>query len=343
MSTPARHPAIIDDPVTDDRWQLVQRIVSSPPFHKSGRLRDLLLYITEQTIRGFANELTEQHIGEAVFHKAAGYSPLEDSSVRVHARQLRLKLHEYFDGVGREEALVVEIPKGAYTPIFRPAKAQLPSALPAQIEPVTTLFRRATVPWILCGALAILFAATVLFNRFDRPASVAAASPVWPFSQIFDTRHQTVIAVADGNYGMWRILTGERGSLEQYLNRDLPQKSATLKFGEAGSRFADYISNSTLTSFAERRGCGFAGEGSGALPEPRFRAFREGPQNTRFGSRELCFHRKPSLQPVGLAIPGQTELSRERGGSRQKRKGVCEYEAAPRRAGAVSGFAVDWN
>jgi hypothetical protein len=251
MSTPARHPAIIDDPVTDDRWQLVQRIVSSPPFHKSGRLRDLLLYITEQTIRGFAHELTEQHIGEAVFHKATGYSPLEDSSVRVHARQLRLKLHEYFDGVGREEALVVEIPKGAYTPIFRPAKAQLPSALPAQIEPIATRFRHATVPWVLCGALAILFVATVLFNRFDRPASLSAASPVWPFSQIFDTRHQTVIVVADGNYGMWRILTGQRGSLEQYLNRDLSQKFATPKFGGAGSDFSDYISDSTLTSFAD--------------------------------------------------------------------------------------------
>lgn len=251
MSTPARHSAIIDDPATDDRWQLVQRIVSSPPFHKSGRLRDLLLYITEQTIRGSAHELTEQHIGEAVFHKATGYSPLEDSSVRVHARQLRLKLHEYFDGVGREEALVVEIPKGAYTPIFRPAKAQLPNALPVPVQPIARQFRRATLPWTLCGVLAILFAGTVLFNRFERPASVAAASPVWPFSQIFDTRHQTVIAVADGNYGMWRILTGEHGSLEQYLNRDLPQQSATLKFGEAGSRFADYISNSTLTSFAD--------------------------------------------------------------------------------------------
>jgi hypothetical protein len=251
MSTPARPPAIIDDPVTDDRWQLVQRIVSSPPFHKSGRLRDLLLYITEQTIHGFAHELTEQHIGEAVFHKATGYSPLEDSSVRVHARQLRLKLHEYFDGVGREEALVVEIPKGAYTPIFRPTKAQLPSALPAQIEPVATRLRRATVPWTLCGVLAVVCVTLLLLLRFDRPASVATVSPVWPFSQIFDTRHETVIVVADGNYGMWRILTGERGSLEQYLNRGLPQKSAVLGFGEAASRFADYISNSTLTSFAD--------------------------------------------------------------------------------------------
>lgn len=250
MSTPAPQPPVIDDPLADERWQLVQRILSSPPFQKSGRLRDLLQYITEQTIRGFAHELTEQHIGEAVFHKRPGYSPLEDSSVRVHARQLRLKLHEYFDGVGREESLVIEIPKGAYAPTFHAAKSET-GPLPVQIERDLARSYRTVLPWTLCGALAILFAATVLFNRFDRPASVATASPVWPFSQIFDTRHQTVIVVADGNYGMWRILTGERGSLEQYLDRGLPQRSATLKFGEAGSRFADYISNSTLTSFAD--------------------------------------------------------------------------------------------
>src|ERR1700687_70825 len=250
MSTPAPQPPVIDDLLADERWQLVQRILSSPPFQKSGRLRDLLQYITEQTIRGFAHELTEQHIGEAVFHKRPGYSPLEDSSVRVHARQLRLKLHEYFDGVGRDESLVIEIPKGAYAPTFRAAKAET-GALRVQIERDLARPSRTVLPWTLCGALALLFAATVLFRRFERPASVATASPVWPFSQIFDMRHQTVIVVADGNYGMWRILTGERGSLEQYLNRDLPQKSATLKFGEAGSRFADYISNSTLTSFAD--------------------------------------------------------------------------------------------
>ena len=250
MSSAAGHSSILDDLVADDRWQLVQRIVSSPPFQKSGRLRDLLLYITEQSIHGFAHELTEQHIGEAVFHKVTGYSPLEDSSVRVHVRQLRLKLHEYFDGAGREEVLVVEIPKGAYTPIFRPAKAQPPSAIPGKNEPATR-FRSATVPWTLCGVLAMLCVTLFLLLHFDRPASLLAAGPAWPFSQIFDTRHKTVVVVADGNYGMWRILTGQRGSLEQYLNRDLPQKSTMLKFGEAGARFSDYISNSTLTSFAD--------------------------------------------------------------------------------------------
>src|SRR6185437_16483035 len=122
MSVTASHPAEIDNSLNDERWQLVHRLVSSPPFQKSGRLRDLLQYLAEQTIRGYAHELTEQHVGERLFHKPAGYSPLEDSSVRVHVRQLRLKLHEYFDGVGRDEKLIVEIPRGSYAPVFRNAK-----------------------------------------------------------------------------------------------------------------------------------------------------------------------------------------------------------------------------
>ena len=142
MSTPAPQPAVIDDPLNDERWLLVQRIVSSPPFQKSGRLRDLLQYLSEQTIRGCAHELTEQHIGETLFHKPAGYTPLEDSSVRVHVRQLRLKLHEYFDGVGREEKLIVEIPKGSYAPTFRNVKVVENTATAvAEIAPVAPRVR----------------------------------------------------------------------------------------------------------------------------------------------------------------------------------------------------------
>lgn len=254
MSTPASHSAVIDDPLSDERWQLIQRIVASPPFQKSGRLRDLLQYITEQTIRGYAHELTEQHIGEALFHKPAGYSPLEDSSVRVHARQLRLKLHEYFDGVGRDEPLIIEIPKGSYAPAFRASKKieTAPLVLPV-IDRIAPRFNRTTLPWALCGMLTVLCGALLLYPQLNsaRGTAARATSPPWPFPQIFDARHQTVIVVADGNYGMFRILTGERGSLDRYLQRDFPQSAAMLKLGKAGSRFADYISNSTLTSFAD--------------------------------------------------------------------------------------------
>jgi hypothetical protein len=253
MSTPAPQPAVIDDPLSDERWLLIQRIVCSSPFQKSGRLRDLLQYLAEQTIRGYAHELTEQHVGERLFHKPAGYSPLEDSSVRVHVRQLRLKLHEYFDGVGRDEKLIVEIPRGSYAPTFRNAKvAEITTAATAEVVPVVPQPHRAVLPWVLAGFLAILCAVLLYRSQGNVQGAVSSITPpAWPFSQIFDARHQTVIVVADGNYGMLRILTGQRGSLDQYVNHEFPQRAPVAKMGEAGSSFNDYISNSTLTSFAD--------------------------------------------------------------------------------------------
>ena len=252
MATSASRSPVIDDLLNDERWQLVQRIVASPPFQKSGRLRDLLQYIAEQTIHGAAHELTEQHIGEAVFHKPVGYSPLEDSSVRVHARQLRLKLHEYFDGIGRDESLIVEIPKGAYAPVFRVSKSSESGYVPAVIESPRPKPDGTVLPWTLCGVLAVLCGVLLVYSpRRAENNSAAAANFSWPFTQIIDSRHQTIVVVADGNYGMSRILTGQRGSLQEYLNRDFLQNAAGKKFGEAGSRFTDYISDSTLTSFAD--------------------------------------------------------------------------------------------
>lgn len=254
MSSSASRSAVINDPLGDERWQLVQRIVASPPFQKSGRLRDLLRYVTDQTIRGYGHELTEQHIGEAVFQKPTGYSPLEDSSVRVHARQLRLKLHEYFDEVGRDEALVVEIPKGTYAPVFRVAKGVESRRVPvvAPIAPTATRLNRTALPWMVCGILAVLCGTLIVYSqRGPRGTDADVANPPWPFTQIFDSRHQTIIVVADGNYGMLRILTGQRGSLEEYLNRDSLQNAAGKKLGQAGSQFVGYISDSRLTSFAD--------------------------------------------------------------------------------------------
>src|SRR6202158_3313222 len=187
-------PKPTDDLLNDERWRLVQRIVASPPFQKGTRLRDLLQFITEQTIHGKAHELTEQHIGNALFHKPSDYSPLEDSSVRVHARQLRLKLHEYFNEEGRNEPLILDIPKGSYAPVFRTVlkTGDLPAAIASPVIPVMAWRRRAMVPWAICGILAMLCAVLSYRVITHRTAGApATASLSWPSSQIFDVRHQT--------------------------------------------------------------------------------------------------------------------------------------------------------
>jgi hypothetical protein len=248
-------PTVTDDLAADERWQLVQRIVSSAAFQKSTRLRELLQHISERTIHGFAQELTEQQIGEALFHKPSGYSPLEDSSVRVHVRQLRLKLHQYFDEEGRSELLIVEIPKGSYLPVFRAATK--PAVPPLELAPVPAVepgVRLGVVlPWLICAVLAIS-CVLLLFQSRTGSSTDAGARPgslPWPFSQVFDKRHQTVIVVADSNYGMSRILASRQGSLDQYLQRQFADTPEMRRIVPAGSPFDEYISNSTLTSFAD--------------------------------------------------------------------------------------------
>jgi len=115
----------------------------------------------------------------------------------------------------------------------------------------------ALVPWILCAALVVLCLALFYRGVPARATGAAAATaplanaPLpWPFSQIFDTRHQTLMVVADSNYGMSRILASQPGSLDQYLRRDF-QGATAGKMGAADSRISEYISNSTLTSYAD--------------------------------------------------------------------------------------------
>ncbi len=247
----------IDDLVSDERWQLVQRIASSHAFQKSARLRDLLQHITERSIHGHTQELTEQHIGEALFHKPFGYSPLEDSSVRVHVRQLRLKLHEYFNEDGRNELIVLEIPKGSYVPVFRPATGSLlpPSSEPhVAPTPLKETRKGQLLPWAISAVLAVVCSALLFHQTHQgmRATSTSVnATPAWPFSEIFDKDHQTKIVVADSNYGMERILTSKTGSLDQYLRRELSKSPKAVQLAGDGSSFREYVSESTLTSFAD--------------------------------------------------------------------------------------------
>jgi hypothetical protein len=233
---------------TDPRWQLIERITTSSSFQKSARVRELLCYMAEKTLRGHVRDLTEHAIGSAVFGKPQDYSVVEDSSVRVQVRQLRLKLHEYFDGEGREEPWVVEIPKGTYTTAFRKVEQKSPAPVAGQITRPETKGWLRTLPWALAG----LFLATTVAAWLLRPA--AATPPPWPLSVLFTPNHQPVqVVVADVNYGMTRLIDEQPVTLERYLSpayrsgEDLSNPHPT----EREVRMMKYLSGALLTSYAD--------------------------------------------------------------------------------------------
>lgn len=234
---------------SDIHRQLIERIVASSAFNKSARLRDLLRYLAEKALRGDTGDLSEHQIGVAIFGKPENYSIVEDSSVRVHVRQLRLKLHEYFDAEGHEEACVVEIPKGSYAAVFRTVEKEKHSSEP-KINQGGQAMR--LLPW----ALAALFLITTLEASFHRVPQASAAAPPWPLSALFDNGNQPVqVVVADANFGLVRQLAGHQLTLQQYLSPEYRSGKVITNadMDKLKSGFVDYLSGSVLTSYADAK------------------------------------------------------------------------------------------
>lgn len=102
----------------DPRWQLARRIAASGILGRSQRLAAFLLYIVDRHIHDRDDEITEQQIGVLVFGREEGYDANDDNIVRSYARNLRKRLDEYFATEGKEETLLIEIPRGGYAPAF---------------------------------------------------------------------------------------------------------------------------------------------------------------------------------------------------------------------------------
>jgi hypothetical protein len=138
----------------DPRWQLIQRIVATPGFVRSPRLISFLLFVTERSLIGEAQEINEQSIGVGIFGRTSGYDSNDDNIVRSHASRLRQKLEAYFQGEGSAESLRVSIPKGSYVPVFyESADTPAPESVAADFalvpEPSTRPFNGTSQPALL--------------------------------------------------------------------------------------------------------------------------------------------------------------------------------------------------
>src|SRR5262249_45355707 len=94
-------------------------ILSSHGFIQSKRLTEFLRFVVERHLDGKDDELKETVLAVEVFGRKADYDPKQDSIVRTEAGRLPSKLIEYYSGEGRNDSVVIELPKGRYTPVFR--------------------------------------------------------------------------------------------------------------------------------------------------------------------------------------------------------------------------------
>ena len=140
----------------DPRWVLAQRVADSPSLRNCPKLRAFLLYVCENALLGQRENVREQLIGSKVFGRAVDYNISEDNIVRVEARELRKRLESYFAGEGCQEPTVIDIPKGAYVPVFKTREQFL-----TELQPGSQWRRRGPAKLLLALWSGVLLAATI--------------------------------------------------------------------------------------------------------------------------------------------------------------------------------------
>jgi hypothetical protein len=73
---------------------LVERTAAGSHFRKAANLRNLLLFLCDQTLDGQGHDLREHDIGVRVFGRREGYETSQDNIVRVQVSQLRKRLQK---------------------------------------------------------------------------------------------------------------------------------------------------------------------------------------------------------------------------------------------------------
>ncbi len=114
----------------------LERMLDSPVFENSGRITRFLRFVVEQTLAGGQASIKGYTIGIEVFDRDASFDPAIDSIVRVEAGRLRAKIREYYETAGAADPLRIELPKGAYVPVFT-RMSEVSRPVPVTVSPVS--------------------------------------------------------------------------------------------------------------------------------------------------------------------------------------------------------------
>lgn len=105
------------------------KILSSKTFSEMPRLKRLLEYVVNETIKGRGDRLKGVVIACEVFDKTDPDEAQSTTIVRVEAGRLRRRLNDYYRLEGRSETLRITIPKGGYVVVFEEAPEEPANAM----------------------------------------------------------------------------------------------------------------------------------------------------------------------------------------------------------------------
>lgn len=242
----------------EERRALLQRVLWSRQIQKSARIRDFLSYVCERAIQEPEAEVHEQEIGHRVFGRTPDYDTTADNVVRVTASQARKKLDQYFSSDGAAEPVVLEIPKGRYTPVFRERETAVPVE-PEIIEPAVVPPQRRWVVPVLAAAVIVLAGACVFLILTVRGQQAAARTALdrgpmlralWSQLLPHPGAGRTDIVIADSSLSLFQELLDRQMTLAEYLDADRWMQASQFNSDPRLQAFAQKAAQRRFTSLA---------------------------------------------------------------------------------------------
>ena len=121
-----------NQPDASDIREALQRVLNSAAFRGSKRCHEFLEFGVGRSLGGDGDSLKERTLATEVFGRKATADLGDDSIVRVGAREVRKRLAQYYMSSGADDRLRIELPPGAYVPVFRRHSE------PAETAPLST-------------------------------------------------------------------------------------------------------------------------------------------------------------------------------------------------------------
>jgi TolB-like protein len=247
----------------------LERIVASPGFDVPERARGFLRYVVEETLAGRGERIKGYTVAVEVFGRDAAVDANADPVVRIEAGRLRRALERYYLTAGEADPVLIDIPKGGYTPVFARRSPAVPIPISRTPEPTPVVPPTAPRGW---GRTAVVLSAGV-------GAALLLGAGYWTFARVSPQPEPTVAAAAvpDGPTLMIMPFEGlgdgpvaklyATGLTEEILTQLAPFRELTV-LGRETSR-----SLPAQTDVARLRGLGarYALEGSVRVADERLR------------------------------------------------------------------------
>jgi hypothetical protein len=125
-----------------EKREELRRILESKHFASSPKKSKFLEFVSEQTFLGNGDKLNEYLIGLEVYDRGPEFNSQKDPIVRVQAHEIRRLLKKYYDEEGKDSHMRLELPAGAYIPVFLRVPTGKLDIAGLPVSPLLPLLRR---------------------------------------------------------------------------------------------------------------------------------------------------------------------------------------------------------